>query len=92
MKLMDQGLLPDCRRMYPNEDYVFQQDGATSHSRHATQSYPKGGRPTSSFIKKDQWSLQSPDCNPMDYSLWVSLSEKTYSGRKIVFKELLDTI
>ena len=92
MKLLDEGLLPDCRRMYPNEDYVFQQDGATSHTSRATQSYLVGSTP--SFIKKDEWPPQSPDCNPMDYSVWASLSEKVYSGRKTVFKEeeLKDTI
>ena len=32
MKLLDEGLLPDCRKMSSNEDYVFQQDGATYQS------------------------------------------------------------
>ena len=48
MKLLDEGLLPDCRRMYRNEDHVFQQDGVTSHISRATQSYLKGITP--SFI------------------------------------------
>ena len=52
MKLLDEGLLPDYRRMYPYEDYAFQQDGATSHTSHATQSYLKDSTP--SFIKKDE--------------------------------------
>ena len=30
MKLLNEKLLPDCRRMYPNENYVFQQDEAIS--------------------------------------------------------------
>ena len=56
-----------------------------------TQNYLEGS--TTSFIKKNQWPLQSPDCNPMECSLWVSLSEKVYSGRKTVLKEeLKDTI
>ena len=90
MKLLDEGLLPDCRRMYPNGDYVFQQDGATSHTSCATHSYLEGSTPCS--IRKDEWLPQSPDCNPIDYSSWASLSEKVHSGRKTVFKELKDTI
>ena len=39
------------------------------------------------YIKKDEWPLQSPDCNPMDHSVWDSLSAKVYSGRTTVFKE-----
>ena len=50
MKLLNEGLILDCRRIYPNEDYVFQQDGATSHTSHATQSYLEDSTPR--FIKK----------------------------------------
>ena len=50
MKLLDEELLPDCRRMYPNEDYAFQQDGATSHTGCAIQSYLEDS--TLNFIKK----------------------------------------
>ena len=31
---------------------------------------------TPDFIRKDEWPPQSPDCNPMDYSVWDSLSQK----------------
>ena len=84
IKLLDEDVLPDCRRMYIN-DYVFQQDGATSHTSRPTQSYLKGS--TLSFIKKDEWHPQSPDCNPMDYSVGDQLSEKIYGRRTTVFKE-----
>ena len=32
IKLPDDGLLPDCRRLYPENDFIFQQDGAPSHT------------------------------------------------------------
>ena len=35
--LLETGLLPDCRRLYPNGDWVFQQDGAPAHTRKTTQ-------------------------------------------------------
>ena len=85
MKLLNEGLLPNCCRMYPNEDYVFQQERATLHTSRAIQSYLEDG--ISSLIKKDEWLPQSRDGNPMDYNVWDSLVEKVYSGRTTVFKE-----
>ena len=41
----------------------------------------------SHFIKKDEWPPQSPDLNPMDYTIWDSLSEKVYKGRTHKFTE-----
>ena len=39
------------------------------------------------FIKKDEWPPQSPDLNPMDYSVWDSLNEKVYGKRTEKFTE-----
>ena len=40
--LLEIGLLPDCRRLYPNGDWVFQQDGAPAHTSKTTQEYLDG--------------------------------------------------
>jgi len=32
-------LLPECRRLYPDSDFVFMQDSAPSHRTKATQNY-----------------------------------------------------
>ena len=64
--LLEIGLLPDCRRLYPNGDWVFQQDGAPAHTSKTTQEYLDGATPD--FIRKHEWPPQSPDCNPMDYA------------------------
>ena len=85
IKLLEDKLLPDCRKIHPNNDYVFQQDGATSHTSNATQRYLEENTPN--FIKKYEWPPQSPDCNPLDYSIWDSLSEKVYQGRDRPFTE-----
>ena len=92
MELLEDGLLPDCRHLYPNDTYIFQQDGATSHTSRVTQEYLEQNTPE--FIKKDEWPPQSPDLNPMDYSVWDSLSEKVYAGRteKFTEQELKDRI
>ncbi len=85
MNLLDEGLLPDCRRLYPNTINIFQQDGAPSHTSNATQIHLEEVVPE--FIKKDEWPPQSPDCNPMDYSIWDFISEKVYTGRTEKFTE-----
>jgi hypothetical protein len=36
---------------------------------------------TPAFTKKDECPPQSPDINPMDYTMWYSLSQKVYAGR-----------
>ena len=83
--LLEIGLLPDCRRLYPNADWVFQQDGAPAHTSKTTQEYLDGATPD--FIRKDEWPLLSPDCNPMDYAVWDSLSQKVYAGKQDKFTE-----
>ena len=49
-------------------DWTFQQDGATSHTHATTQQWCKDNFP--SFLDKDHWPPNSPDWNPLDYSIW----------------------
>lgn len=85
MELLDNGLLPDCRRLYPLNDYIFHQDGAPSHTSKITQAHLEEVTPE--FIQKDSWPPQSPDCNPMDYYVWDALASEVYSGRTEKFSE-----
>ena len=62
-------LLPDCSRLYPRNNFVFQQDRAPSHTSRVTQ----GHLATPEFIKKDEWPPQSSDCNTMENAF---ISEK----------------
>ena len=52
-------------------DWVFQQDGARPHSHQLTQQWCRDKFP--SFIDKDHWPPNSPDLNPLDYSIWDEL-------------------
>ena len=52
--------------------WTFQQDGAMPHVHHLTQQWCKDNFP--SFIDKDHWPLNSPDLNPLDYSIWDELA------------------
>jgi len=71
-------LLPECRRLYSNNDFVFLQDSAPSHRAKATQNFLRDN--TLDFI-----SSHSPDLNPLDYSVWDILQELVYEGRREPF-------
>lgn len=49
-------------------DWTFQQDGAKPHTHHLSQEWCQKHFP--SFIDKDHWPPNSPDLNPLDYSIW----------------------
>jgi len=38
-------LLPECRRLYPDNDFVFTQDSAPSHRAKATQNFLRDNTP-----------------------------------------------
>ena len=58
-KLLDDNLLPDCCTLYSDDDFIFQQDGAPSHTSRITQEHLDANTPE--FIGKDDWPPQSPD-------------------------------
>ena len=52
-------------------DWIFQQDGATAHTGNLTQKWCGENFPA--FIDKNRWPPNSPDLNPLDYSIWNEL-------------------
>ena len=83
--LLQEHLLPDCVGMYPNNNFIFQQDGATCHTANLTQNFLS--QQPNRFIKKDEWPPMSPDVNPMDYAIWPALMDKVYHQRRAPFTE-----
>ena len=56
-------------------DWVFQQDGAKPHSHHlSTPFWCRDNFP--SCIDKDHRRPNSPDLNPLDYSIWDELANR----------------
>ena len=48
--------------------FLFQQDGAPAHTVRKTVQYLEGkGVP---FIRPEEWPLNLPDLNPLDYCIW----------------------
>lgn len=57
-----------CGNKWFGHDWTFQQDGARAHTHHLTQQWCQDNFPH--FIDKDHWPPNSPDFNPLDYSIW----------------------
>ena len=73
--VLENGLLPDIRHI-SNNDFLFQQDGAPAHRSRHTIAYLHSHVPE--FIKPENWPPNSPDLNPVDFSVWGASQEKVY--------------
>jgi len=79
-------LLPECRRLCPDNDFVFTQDSVPSHRAKATQNFLRDNTPA--FISSQEWTPHSLDLNPLDYSVWDILQELVYEERREPFANL----
>ena len=61
------------------DNWMFQQDGASSHRHKKTQQSCKDNFPT--FLPSDRWPANSPDLKPLDYSIWNELAQNMDWGR-----------
>ena len=80
-------LLPECLKLYPDADYYFMQDGASSHTSGVCQEFLRKVRGRR-FISKTEWPPHSPDLSVLDYYFWDAVSAKVYEGRRMPFKDL----
>ncbi len=74
LNLLKKDVLPWCQGQYGKGSYTFTQDKAPSHTARCVQKWCRDNFP--SFWSKEMWSPSSPDCNPMDFSLWSILQSK----------------
>ena len=63
--------LQAAKKHFKNKPFVFQQDGAPSHTSKKTQKWCQDHFP--GFWNKEVWPPSSPDLNPMDYCVWSLL-------------------
>lgn len=73
--VLQEMLLPDIRRI-SGDFFTFQQDSAPAHRAHLTVELLQ--RETPDFISPDLWPPNSPDLNPVDYSIWGILQDRVY--------------
>ena len=84
---LERDLLPECGKLYPENDYIFVQDGATSHTSNICQAKLKELRGRK-FAGKTEWPPKSPDCNLLDYYFWNAIQNLVYEGRREPFQNL----
>lgn len=66
-------LIEDCNSVLPS-GFIFQQDGAPAHTSKLTQDWIAAN--CTDFIRKNEWPPNSPDLNPLDYSVWGAMLER----------------
>lgn len=60
--------------LFGNHPWLFTQDGAAPHTSNLTQQWLQtNGVP---FLDKHGWPPRSPDCNPLDFTVWNWLETK----------------
>ena len=57
--------------------FIFQQDSAAAHTVRSAGNWLRANCPD--FIRKDQWPLNSPNANSVDYDVWCAMLELTTS-------------
>ena len=72
--------MPDIRAKCRQQRWTLQQDGAQSHTAKNTLNYLK--RENVSLIEPQMWPPNSPDLNPVDYSVWGALQQQVQHNRK----------
>ena len=57
----------------PEQRPIFMQNTGPAHTSKSTQEWLTKILGEDNFWKKEIWPLSSPDCNPMDFSIWAKL-------------------
>ena len=69
--------------MLSGKKFTVQQDGARIHTAKSTLSFL--GKNVPDYISKEDWPANSPDLNPLGYSIWGAMDELAYrSGHEII--------
>ena len=84
-----EGLLEEMDQL-SNGDYVFQQDGARSHTSEYSLAYLKRNVPE--LLEPHFWPTNSCDLNHLDYGIWGIMQQRVYRERINTVDELKDRI
>jgi len=78
--VLNQCLLPDIQKLSGN-NFTFQQYGAPAHRSRQTVAILR--LCVSESMEPENWPPNSPDLNPVDYSIWGALQRLVYRRRRI---------
>jgi len=74
-KVLRYTVLPWLKATYPDNNYVWQQDGAPAHTSNKVQKFCEENM--ANFWPKDFWPPSSPDLNPLDFFWWSAIESRT---------------
>src|SRR5271167_868342 len=77
-------------RLYGNSNWSFQQDGASSHTSNEAQEMCENT--FFFFLNKERWPPNSPELNPLDYSIWANISSNINYKKVTSVKKLKQEI
>uniref|UniRef100_A0A7I4Y142 DDE_3 domain-containing protein n=1 Tax=Haemonchus contortus TaxID=6289 RepID=A0A7I4Y142_HAECO len=75
--VLEKEVLPWAQSHFGNRTWTYQQDSAPAHRSKVVQDWCATHFPD--FISSKDWSPNSPDLNPLDYSVWSVLKRKACS-------------
>lgn len=78
-EILKKTLLPWANSHFKGAHLTFQQDSAPAHSAKMTQNWCAAHLPD--FIPSSEWPSNSPDLNPLDFSVWSVLEKDACSTR-----------
>lgn len=78
-EVLEKNLLPNLKNMFGDAYYVFQQDGAPSHTANTVQTWCREN--LVDFLNKNEWPPSSPDLNPLDYFIWSYMLSKLNNNK-----------
>lgn len=74
-EILEKELIPSVQTMYPNEEYLFQQDGASCHTAKSTSVWFQNHE-----MEVLPWPSSSPDLSPIE-TLWGIIKKKLKNVR-----------
>ena len=86
-RVMLRKMIPLMNRISRGKQYLLMQDGASSHTAKDSITFLEQRVPER--LMPNQWPPNSPDLNPMDFSIWSILQANVYRGRIITDIESL---
>ncbi len=72
--------------LFGPKNWGFQQDGASSHTDQKVQKWCK--KNFEFFIPKERWPPNSPELNPLDYSIWDKISNNVQYEKVTTINDL----